>query len=29
MPPLPSFKSGGAMVEIADREALYDAMERR
>jgi hypothetical protein len=29
MPPLPSFESGGAMVEIADREALYDAMERR
>jgi len=29
IPPLPSFKSGGAMVEIADREALYDAMERR
>jgi hypothetical protein len=29
MPPLPSFKSGGAMVEISDREALYDAMERR
>jgi hypothetical protein len=29
LPPLPSFKSGGALVEIADREALYDAMERR
>ena len=29
MPPLPSFKSGGAMVEIADREALYEAMEGR
>ena len=29
MPPLPSFKSGGARIEIADREALYDAMERR
>ena len=27
--PLPSFKSGGAMVEIADREALYEAMEGR
>ena len=26
---LPSFKSGGALVDIADREALYDAMERR
>lgn len=29
MPPLPSFKSGGAMVEIADRKALYEAMEGR
>lgn len=29
MPPLPSFKSGGAKVEIADREALYEALERR
>jgi hypothetical protein len=29
LPPLPSFKSGGAMVEIADREALYEAMEGR
>ncbi len=29
MPPLPSFKSGGARVEIADREALYEAMEGR
>ena len=29
VPPLPSFKSGGAMVEIADREALYGAMEGR
>ncbi|MCJ7470370.1 ribbon-helix-helix protein, CopG family, partial [Candidatus Bathyarchaeota archaeon] len=29
MPPLPSFKSGGAMIEIADREALYEAMEGR
>ena len=27
--PLPSFKSGGAMVDIADREALYRAMEGR
>ena len=27
--PLPSFKSGGAMVDIADREALYEAMENR
>jgi hypothetical protein len=29
MPPLPSFKSGGARIEIADREALYEAMEGR
>jgi hypothetical protein len=29
MPPLPLFKSGGALVEIADREALYEAMEHR
>jgi len=29
LPPLLSFKSGGAMVEIADREALYEAMEGR
>ena len=27
--PLPSFKSGGALVDIADREALYRAMEGR
>ena len=27
--PLPSFKSGGARVEVADRETLYDAMEGR
>ncbi len=27
--PLPTFKSGGALVEIADREALYQAMEGR
>ena len=29
MLPLPSFKSGGARIEIADREALYEAMEGR
>lgn len=29
LPPLPSFKSGGALVDIADREALYQAMEGR
>lgn len=29
LPPLPSFKSGGHLVEIADRDALYQAMEGR
>jgi hypothetical protein len=27
--PLPTFRSGGALVDIADREALYQAMEGR
>jgi hypothetical protein len=27
--PLPSFESGGALVDVADREALYRAMEGR
>ena len=27
--PLPTFDSGGALVDIADREALYHAMESR
>ena len=27
--PLPTFKSGGQFVDIADREALYQAMEGR
>ena len=27
--PLPTFRSGGARVDIADREALYHAMEGR
>lgn len=27
--PLPSFKSGGALADLADREALYRAMEGR
>ncbi len=27
--PLPSFESGGALVDIADRETLYRAMEGR
>lgn len=29
LPPLPTFDSGGARVDIADREALYQAMEGR
>lgn len=29
LPPLPSFESGGAFVDIADRDALYRAMEDR
>lgn len=29
MPPLPSFTSGGSLVDIADRDALYQAMEGR
>ncbi len=27
--PLPTFNSGGHLVDIADRNALYDAMEGR
>ena len=27
--PLPSFDSGGALVDVADRDALYGAMEGR
>jgi hypothetical protein len=27
--PLPTFRSGGSLVDIADREALYRAMEGR
>jgi hypothetical protein len=27
--PLPTFKSGGSLVDIADRDALYQAMEGR
>jgi hypothetical protein len=27
LPPLPMFKSGGPLVDIADRDALYQAME--
>lgn len=29
IPPLPTFKSGGPLVDISDREALYHAMEGR
>jgi hypothetical protein len=29
LPPLPSCKLGSALVDIADREALYQAMEGR
>jgi hypothetical protein len=27
LPPLPTFDGGGQLVDIADRDALYDAME--
>jgi plasmid stability protein len=27
--PLPRFRSGGAQVDVADRDALYDVMESR
>ena len=29
IPALPTFRSGGALVDIADRGALYQAMEGR
>ena len=29
IPPLPTFRSGGALVDIADRDALFHAMEGR
>jgi hypothetical protein len=29
LPRLPKFHSGGALVDIADRNALYEAMEGR
>jgi hypothetical protein len=29
IPPLPSFKGGEFLVDIADRDALYQAMEGR
>ncbi|MBN1424030.1 ribbon-helix-helix protein, CopG family [Candidatus Fermentibacteria bacterium] len=28
LPPLPEFSSGGTRVSVADREALYDVMDR-
>ena len=28
LPPLPEFSTGGASVNVANREALYDVMER-
>jgi hypothetical protein len=27
LPPLPAFRTGGARVDIADREALYEQMD--
>lgn len=29
IPPLPAYHGGGALMDIADRDALYDAMEGR
>jgi len=29
LPPLPTFHGGGELVDIADRDALYQAMEGR
>jgi hypothetical protein len=29
LPPLPSFDSGGSRVDVANREALYEIMERK
>ncbi len=29
LPPLPTMRSGGTIVDIADRDALYQAMEGR
>jgi hypothetical protein len=29
LPKLPSFRSGGALVDVANRDALYEAMEGR
>ena len=29
LPPLPTFRSGGHLVDVSNRDALYDAMEGR
>jgi hypothetical protein len=29
LPPLPTFRGGGTFVDVADRNALYEAMEGR
>lgn len=29
LPPLPTLRSGGHLVDVADRDALYQAMEGR
>jgi hypothetical protein len=29
LPPFPVWRSGGARVDVADRDALYDAMDER
>lgn len=29
LPPLPQFNSGGSRVDVADRDALYAAMENK
>ena len=29
LPPLPAFRSGGHLVDVSDRDALYHAMEGR
>lgn len=29
LPPLPTLQSGGTLVDVADRDALYQAMEGR
>jgi hypothetical protein len=29
LPPLPTFHGGGELVDVANRDALYDAMEER